>query len=136
MLNIAPSAGENGGQPLAQSVRHAFDKALEVGGRGIGDTTVRVLDATIPEGIRRTAIEEAADLVVVGRGVLDFLVRDAWMKRLMLGRLVRAPMSSFLVSTTHAGFSVVIGKPILASCAFSTERGPKRNRNQSELIPD
>ncbi len=34
---------------------------------------------------------------------LDFLVRGAWTKRLMLARLTRAPMSSFLVSTTHAG---------------------------------
>ena len=35
---------------------------------------------------------------------LDFLVRDAWTKRFMLAVLTRAFMSSFLVSTTHAGF--------------------------------
>ena len=35
---------------------------------------------------------------------LDFLVRGPWTKRLMLPRLTRAPMSSFLVSPTHAGF--------------------------------
>ena len=34
---------------------------------------------------------------------LDFLVRDAWTKRFMLAVLTRAFMSSFLVSTTHAG---------------------------------
>jgi hypothetical protein len=35
---------------------------------------------------------------------LDFLIGGAWTKRLMLARLTRAPMSSFLVSPTHAGF--------------------------------
>lgn len=29
---------------------------------------MRVLDAELPEGIRRVAVEEKADLVVVGRG--------------------------------------------------------------------
>ena len=32
---------------------------------------------------------------------LDFLVRDAWTKRLRLARVTRAPLSSFVVSTTH-----------------------------------
>jgi hypothetical protein len=35
---------------------------------------------------------------------LDFLVRGAWTQRFMLARLTRASTSSFLVSTTHAGF--------------------------------
>ena len=35
---------------------------------------------------------------------LDFLVRGAWTKRFVLAGLTRAPMSSFLVSTIHAGF--------------------------------
>jgi hypothetical protein len=34
---------------------------------------------------------------------LDFLVRDAWRRRFMLSGLTRAPMSSFFVSTAHAG---------------------------------
>jgi nucleotide-binding universal stress UspA family protein len=69
LLNIESSFDGPGGEPYAQSVRHAFEKAINAGGQGIGvDTTVRVLDAEIPEGIRRTAIEEKADLVVVGRG--------------------------------------------------------------------
>lgn len=32
---------------------------------------------------------------------LDFLVRDAWTKRLMPAKVTRAPLSSFVVSTTH-----------------------------------
>jgi hypothetical protein len=44
---------------------------------------------------------------------LDFLVRGAWTKRLLLPRLTRvlprltrAPVSSFVVSTSHAGFGL------------------------------
>ena len=37
---------------------------------------------------------------------LDFLVCGAWTKRLLLARLTRAPVSSFLVSATHAGFGL------------------------------
>ncbi len=35
---------------------------------------------------------------------LDLLVCRAWTKRLIVARLTRAPISSFLVSTTHAEF--------------------------------
>ena len=35
---------------------------------------------------------------------LDFLVCGAWTKRFMLAGVTRAPMSSFLVSITHAEF--------------------------------
>ena len=69
LLNIESASHEPGGEPFAQSLADAFDRAANAGGRGIGvNTTVRVLDGAIPEGIRRTAIDEKADLVVVGRG--------------------------------------------------------------------
>jgi nucleotide-binding universal stress UspA family protein len=69
LLHVEPSPREHGAQPLAQSVSHAFEKAVSVGGTKIGvEPTVRILDGSVPEGIRRIAIEEAADLVVVGRG--------------------------------------------------------------------
>ena len=45
---------------------------------------------------------------------LDFLVRGAWTKRLLLAGLTRAPMSSFLVSITHTGFG---GEPGCATQA-------------------
>ena len=65
LLHMGPS-DSNGGSATLQKMRHAFDKAS---GEETGtDTIVRVLDAQIPEGIRSTAIEEKADLVVVGRG--------------------------------------------------------------------
>ena len=63
------SSDEHGGEAPAEWVMRAFEKASSAGGREIAlDTIVRVLDTDVPEGIRRTAIEEAADLVVVGRG--------------------------------------------------------------------
>jgi nucleotide-binding universal stress UspA family protein len=68
LLHIEPSFREHGGQGSAQTIRSAFEGALNAESRGVGDLTVRVLDAAIPEGIRRAAIEEKADLVVVGRG--------------------------------------------------------------------
>ena len=43
---------------------------------------------------------------------LDFLVRGTWMKRFMLAVLTRAATSSFLVSTTHAGFGYYLEKPV------------------------
>ena len=45
---------------------------------------------------------------------LDFLVRGAWTKRLLLSRWTRAPVSSFVVSATHAGF----GLPSIGSYSF------------------
>ncbi len=65
LLHIEPSSQ---GQVSAQTIRSAFERALKSDVRNVRDITVRVLDASIPEGVRRTAIEEAADLVVVGRG--------------------------------------------------------------------
>ena len=39
---------------------------------------LRILDASVPEGIRRTAIEDRADLVVVGRGHQRGRVSSLW----------------------------------------------------------
>jgi nucleotide-binding universal stress UspA family protein len=39
---------------------------------------LRILDASVPEGIRRTAIEERADLVVVGRGHQRDILSRLW----------------------------------------------------------
>ncbi len=69
LLNIESSFVGVGGESCAQSLRHAYERAVNASGREIDvDAIVRVLDAEIPEGIRRTAMEEKADLVVVGRG--------------------------------------------------------------------
>jgi nucleotide-binding universal stress UspA family protein len=79
LLHVDPSFKENGQQPTAQEVRHSFDQALGVCTPGTGlDISLRSLDATIPEGIRQIAIEQEADLVVVGRGRTKGTFSRAW----------------------------------------------------------
>lgn len=69
LLNIEPSLHGHDRKTFAESVQAAFGKALKAGGQEVGvATTVRIQDGAVPEGIRRVAIEEAADLLVVGRG--------------------------------------------------------------------
>ncbi len=69
VLNIEPSLDEQERQAFTESVRVAFEKALQDGRQGIAvAATVCVLNGVVPEGIRRVATEEGADLVVVGRG--------------------------------------------------------------------
>jgi nucleotide-binding universal stress UspA family protein len=79
LLHVDPSFKENGQQPTAQEVRHSFDQALGVCTPGTGlDISLRSLDATIPEGIRQIAIEQEANLVVVGRGHTRGTFSRAW----------------------------------------------------------
>jgi nucleotide-binding universal stress UspA family protein len=79
LLSIEPLSGENAGQSTPQSVKRAFERALGSGGPGIGaDTSVRIMDAKFPEGVCHIAIEESADLVVVGRGHSRGIFSRAW----------------------------------------------------------
>ena len=69
LLHVEPSPPGHDTQLLAQSVREAFEKAVSAAGVKVRDArAVRIVDQSVPEAIRRIAIEEAADLVVVGRG--------------------------------------------------------------------
>lgn len=54
----------------APGIEAAFERVVGYGGGASGAqaTRVRILDAAFPEGIRQAAVEEGADLVVVGRG--------------------------------------------------------------------
>ena len=63
------ASSEHDEQASADVVRHAFQRALTAdGGKTQVDVKVCVRDAAIPEGIRNTALEEKADLIIVGRG--------------------------------------------------------------------
>lgn len=79
LLHTELSSHEQGGQRSVESVRRTFDQALNIDSREAGmDITVRSLDAGLAEGIRRAAIEEGADLLVVGRGHLKGHFSRMW----------------------------------------------------------
>ncbi len=79
LLHIEPSSHEHGTTASAELIWHGFDQALSRGGQETHpDTAVRILTDGIPEGVRRTAKEVAADLVVVGRGHQDRSVSRMW----------------------------------------------------------
>jgi nucleotide-binding universal stress UspA family protein len=69
LVHMEPSSRRDDAEVSAESLRQVLQHAMvaESGVPGVG-TKVRVLDADVPEGIRVTAIEVRADLVVVGRG--------------------------------------------------------------------
>jgi nucleotide-binding universal stress UspA family protein len=58
----------NRGDDATESIKNAFQPRLDDYANAGIKATVRVLDASVPEGIRRTAIEESADLIIAGRG--------------------------------------------------------------------
>ena len=81
LLHMQRATGENGAEASAESIWDGFGRALNCGAEGSANSvksTVRILSAAIPEGIRRTAIEESADLVVVGRGHQDAGISRIW----------------------------------------------------------
>ncbi|MGB7549083.1 MAG: universal stress protein [Terracidiphilus sp.] len=79
LLNIQSPSDAPGSQASAESIRVAFDRACDAGEKGIAvDAHVRTMDAAIAEGIRQTAREEGADLVIVGRGHARETFSRAW----------------------------------------------------------
>lgn len=92
LLHIGPSSDVDGESATVLKMRHAFDK--ERGAETGTDTTFRVLDAQIPDGIRSTAIEEKADLVVVGRGHQKGNLSRIWSHLFTIIRLSPCPVLS------------------------------------------
>jgi len=79
LLHIEPSPGENCLPTVPEEIVRSYERALDSDRQGKGaHPSVRIQDAAIPEGIRQTAIEEAADLVVVGRGHMQGTISQAW----------------------------------------------------------
>lgn len=63
------SSRQQNRQNAGDSISQALDRSLNAeAGEGRLEPRVRVLAADLPEGIRSTAMEERADLVIVGRG--------------------------------------------------------------------
>lgn len=88
-----PGESKERGEKMPQSMQEAFERA--VGGTDCAVTTqVRVLEAGVPEGIRKTAVEEAADLLVVGRGHARGSVSHIWSHMYRLIRESPCPVLS------------------------------------------
>jgi nucleotide-binding universal stress UspA family protein len=69
LLCIQSPSDKRDRQSIAQLIKLRFDQACTTAGRGMAqDASVRILDGDIPEGIRQTARDEGADLLIVGRG--------------------------------------------------------------------
>lgn len=69
---------EDGAISSVEEMRNAFDAACGMDSRGALNISTRVLADAIPEGIRRVVLDEAADLVIVGRGHARAGISRAW----------------------------------------------------------
>lgn len=79
LLHIDSASAESATAATPEEILQSYERALGGGAPGSGaKPRVRTLDAAIPEGIRQAAIEEAADLVVVGRGHAQGTISHAW----------------------------------------------------------
>jgi nucleotide-binding universal stress UspA family protein len=78
LVHIQSSSDKQDRQSTAQSINRHFDRACIAAGRGAMATSVRILDGDIPEGICRTAHDEGADLLIVGRGHARESLSRAW----------------------------------------------------------
>lgn len=78
LVHVHTPGEPKGQEPTAAGVREAFEQALGQVGDGSVAAQVRILDSAVPEAIRQAAVEEAADLVVVGRGHARGSVSHIW----------------------------------------------------------
>ena len=79
LVHIQSPSDKQDLQSATQSIKRHFDRACIAAGRGIAvDASVRILDGEIPEGIYRTALDEGADLLIVGRGHARESFSRAW----------------------------------------------------------
>ncbi len=78
LLHIKSSDSAEKDPVTSQSLQHAFEQAMGSHADISLTTHMSILDTDISEDIRRIAMEEAADLVVVGRGHLRGNLSRAW----------------------------------------------------------
>jgi nucleotide-binding universal stress UspA family protein len=78
LVHMESASSKTDLQDAAHSVKQSFQEALTGYEHAGVKASVRVIDASVPEGIRRTAIEEGADLVIVGRGRLRGALARLW----------------------------------------------------------
>ncbi len=78
LLHIKSSDSAEKDPLTGQSLQHAFEQAMGPHADISLTTPISIPDTDISEGIRRIAIQKAADMVVVGRGHLRGNVSRAW----------------------------------------------------------
>ena len=79
LLRIQPPGDERERQSVADALRRSFKLACTATGKDVAiDTSVRVLDGDLVEGIRRILREEVAGLLIVGRGHAMESFSRAW----------------------------------------------------------
>ncbi len=78
LLHVRSSDEESEHQKTALGVEEAFEKVMGETGEGMAAQQVRISDAEVNEAVRQTALEVAADLVVVGRGHARATVSRIW----------------------------------------------------------
>jgi nucleotide-binding universal stress UspA family protein len=93
LLHIHTPAEAKGHEATALGIEAAFEQVL---GPAAGSVAIRgrILDAAVPEGIRKAAAEEGANLVVVGRGHARRGVSHFWSHLYTLIRESPCPVMS------------------------------------------
>jgi nucleotide-binding universal stress UspA family protein len=79
LLHIDSLSKEKDQPPIAVELRRLYDQVLAEDRDGAGnEISLRILGSTIPHGIRQMALEQNADLLVVGRGNTTGTLSRAW----------------------------------------------------------
>ncbi len=78
LLHVLTKDDEQSGNKTMAPVRRSFEQILQAETHHDIPIRERTLDATVPEGIRQVALEEEADLVIVGRGRARETVSFLW----------------------------------------------------------
>lgn len=79
LLHIQDSLEAHDQRSLTQSIRESFDQACKKeGAPPIRHIEVRILEGGIPQQICKTALQEHADLVIVGRGNTRGVLARTW----------------------------------------------------------
>lgn len=95
LLHIDPSSNEKGEPPTALELTRSFEQADAVDHAGAeNNLSLCVLGSTVPEGIRQKALEEKADLVVVGRGHSQGTFSQTWSRLYAIIRESPCPVLS------------------------------------------
>lgn len=78
ILHIGPQSGAQETEAAVASIRHGFQQSGNDAADSGVDCHVRVLGGSVSEGIQQAAIDEEADLIVMGRGHFRSDIARLW----------------------------------------------------------